>query len=123
MRPAMTRIAALVVLFAPIASLQADHHGALIAQARSAAPELVSADATVMYRGEVLVEGTNGWVCMPETLPHPEGGRADLDISDLPPGEPEAPGRVGDLHTRRRRPGHCRCRPRVRCDRCGRSTW
>ncbi len=69
MRSAMTRIAALVVLFAPIASLQADHHGALIAQARSAAPELVSADATVMYRGEVLVEGTNGWVCMPETLP------------------------------------------------------
>ena len=65
----MIRFAALVVLFAPMAGLHADGHAALIAQARSAAPDLVSAEATVMYRGEVLVEGTNGWVCMPETLP------------------------------------------------------
>ncbi len=46
-----------------------DQHEALIQQARSAAPDLVSAEATVMYRGEVLAEGTNGWVCLPETLP------------------------------------------------------
>jgi hypothetical protein len=65
----MIRFAALVAVFAPMASLHADEHAALIAQARSAAPDLVSAEATVMYRGEVLVEGTNGWVCMPETLP------------------------------------------------------
>ena len=30
---------------------------------------MVSADATIVYRGEVLAEGTNGWVCMPETMP------------------------------------------------------
>ena len=47
----------------------ADNHEALIALARSAAPDLVSADATVVFRGEVLAEGTNGWICLPETLP------------------------------------------------------
>ncbi|NIP16030.1 MAG: hypothetical protein GWM88_15380 [Pseudomonadales bacterium] len=69
MNSLMIRVAALVVLFVPISGVHADQHAALIAQARSAAPDLVSAEATVMYRGEVLVEGTNGWVCMPETLP------------------------------------------------------
>lgn len=47
----------------------ADNHEALIALARSAAPDLVSADATVVFRGEVLAEGNNGWICLPETLP------------------------------------------------------
>lgn len=51
------------------ATASASDKEALIAQARSSAPAMVSADATVMYRGEVLVEGSNGWVCMPETLP------------------------------------------------------
>ncbi|WP_286240763.1 hypothetical protein [Neptuniibacter halophilus] len=46
-----------------------DDQQALIDQARSAAPSMVSADATVVYRGKTLVEGSNGWVCMPETLP------------------------------------------------------
>ncbi len=41
----------------------------LIDQARAAAPSMVSADATIMYRGKVLVEGTNGWTCMPEAMP------------------------------------------------------
>ncbi|GAA0794830.1 hypothetical protein [Marinobacterium sediminicola] len=47
----------------------AEDNQALIELARSAAPDSVSAEATVMYRGEVLAEGSNGWVCMPETLP------------------------------------------------------
>lgn len=47
----------------------ADRHQALIDQARSAAPSMVSAQATVMYQGKVLAKGANGWVCMPETLP------------------------------------------------------
>lgn len=46
-----------------------DPNEALIAQARSAAPALISAEATVVYRGEVLAEGTNDWICLPETLP------------------------------------------------------
>lgn len=56
-------------LAAVIVSAQAEDHGALIELARSAAPSMVSADATVMYRGEVLAEGSNGWVCLPETMP------------------------------------------------------
>lgn len=48
---------------------QAEDNSALIAQARSAAPSMVSAEATIMYRGKVLAEGKNGWVCLPETLP------------------------------------------------------
>jgi len=30
---------------------------------------MVSRDATVMYRGEVLVKGSNDWICMPEVMP------------------------------------------------------
>lgn len=50
-------------------AVQAEDEQALIERARSAAPSMVSADATVMYQGKVLVEGSNGWVCLPETLP------------------------------------------------------
>jgi len=41
----------------------------MIAYARSAAPAAVGADATIMINGEVAVEGTNGWTCLPETMP------------------------------------------------------
>jgi len=41
----------------------------LIDRARSAAPSMVSANATVIYNGEVLAEGSNGWVCLPSTMP------------------------------------------------------
>jgi len=61
-------LAGILTMATPLLSW-ADQHDALIAQARSAAPDLVSADATVVYRGEVLAEGTNGWTCLPETLP------------------------------------------------------
>jgi len=40
-----------------------------IAQARAAAPASVSADATVIVDGKVVVEGSNGWTCMPDTMP------------------------------------------------------
>ncbi len=39
-----------------------------IAHARAAAPLLISADATVVVDGEVAVEGSNGWTCMPDTM-------------------------------------------------------
>lgn len=39
-----------------------------IAHARAAAPKAVSADATVVVDGEVVVEGNNGWTCMPDTM-------------------------------------------------------
>ncbi len=40
-----------------------------IAHARSAAPASISADATVMVDGKVVAKGTNGWTCMPDTMP------------------------------------------------------
>jgi len=40
-----------------------------IASARAAAPAAVSADATIVIGGEVVVEGSNGWTCLPETMP------------------------------------------------------
>ena len=39
-----------------------------IAHARAAAPPAVSADATIVVDGEVVVEGNNGWTCMPDTM-------------------------------------------------------
>ncbi|MBV1787802.1 hypothetical protein KQ940_07005 [Marinobacterium sp. D7] len=56
-----------LILVSP--AVQAEDEQALIERARSAAPSMVSADATVMYQGKVLAEGSNGWVCLPETLP------------------------------------------------------
>lgn len=41
----------------------------LIAHARAAAPAAVSAEATIVINGEVVVEGSNGWTCMPDTMP------------------------------------------------------
>lgn len=40
-----------------------------IAHARSAAPDSISANATIIVDGEVVEEGSNGWTCMPDTLP------------------------------------------------------
>ncbi len=41
----------------------------LIAHSRAAAPTAVSADATIVVNGEVVVEGSNGWTCLPEVMP------------------------------------------------------
>ena len=42
----------------------------LIKRARSAAPDAISANATVTNNdGTVLVNGSNGWICMPNTMP------------------------------------------------------
>ena len=41
----------------------------LIAHARAAAPAAIGAGATVVINGEVVVEGNNGWTCLPETMP------------------------------------------------------
>jgi len=50
-------------------SLADDDLDAKIARARSAAPASVSANATIMVDGKVVVEGSNGWTCMPDTMP------------------------------------------------------
>ena len=41
----------------------------MIAHARAAAPGDVGANATIVINGEVAVEGSNGWTCLPETMP------------------------------------------------------
>lgn len=51
-----------------------------IDQAKSAAPPSISANATVVDNGEVIVEGTNGWTCMPDTLP---GDNAPLCVDGV----------------------------------------
>lgn len=62
-------LAASILLAAGAGNTLAADTEALVALAKSSAPDMISADATVMYRGKVISQGTNGWVCMPETLP------------------------------------------------------
>lgn len=42
---------------------------ARIAAARTGGPESISANATIVVDGEVVVEGSNGWTCMPDVMP------------------------------------------------------
>lgn len=39
-----------------------------IDKARSAAPTAISQDATIVVDGKVVVQGKNGWTCMPDTM-------------------------------------------------------
>lgn len=64
-----TKLLLSCALSLPASLAFAESNQALIDQARSAAPSMVSDDATIVYQGNVLVEGTNDWVCMPETMP------------------------------------------------------
>jgi hypothetical protein len=63
-------------LLGPLALLSAstlladDTTAALIAQAESAGPANISTHATIMDSdGTILREGSNGWTCMPHTMP------------------------------------------------------
>jgi len=54
----------------PAQSFAGDGSEAKIARAMSAAPDSISAQATIMDSdGTVLREGSNGWTCMPDTMP------------------------------------------------------
>ena len=46
-----------------------DGQASLIAHARAAAPATIGAGATVVINGEVVAKGSNGWTCMPDTMP------------------------------------------------------
>lgn len=52
------------------ASMADDDLDHRIAHARNAAPPSISANATIMVDGKVVVEGSNGWTCMPDTMPN-----------------------------------------------------
>jgi hypothetical protein len=71
-------ILALAMLAAGFGTATAnDDTDKLIAHARAAAPAAVGAGATVVINGEVVAEGSNGWTCMPDTMP---GDRAAICI-------------------------------------------
>lgn len=69
-----------------------------IAQARSAGPDSISANATIIDGGEVLVEGTNGWTCMPDTYP---GDNAPMCNDEVWMEMLEAFGQKGDFEAER----------------------
>jgi len=49
-------------------SVAGDDVAKKIAHSRTAAPASISADATIVVNGKVVVKGTNGWTCMPDTM-------------------------------------------------------
>ncbi|WP_223857988.1 hypothetical protein [Salinimonas profundi] len=68
----------LLMAIAPLSAvgMAEESKQAKIARALSAAPDSVSAQATVMDGdGTILQEGTNGWTCLPDTL---EGDKAPM---------------------------------------------
>jgi len=59
-----------VLAFQSAAALAEDSAADKIARAESAGPAAISANATIMDSdGTVLREGSNGWTCMPDTMP------------------------------------------------------
>jgi hypothetical protein len=73
MKPAIERClaaAAIASLFLSTSAFAGDSVEAKIKRAKSAAPAAVSDEATVMDTdGTILAEGSNGWTCLPDTMP------------------------------------------------------
>jgi hypothetical protein len=62
-------VSVLFLLSVPTLVLAGESAETMIARAVSAAPASVSDGATVMaVNGSVLREGTNGWICLPDTM-------------------------------------------------------
>lgn len=59
----------LMIVIAPLTAVAGGDMEERIALAKSAAPAAISDGATIVVDGEVVVEGENGWVCMPDTMP------------------------------------------------------
>ena len=67
--PTSISLLSLTALLGAGSAIADGHLEARIAQARSAAPDAISAEATIMDSdGTILVEGTNGWTCLPDTF-------------------------------------------------------
>ncbi len=65
-----TLLAAAVGFSLAASCLAGDELDKRVALARSAAPASISADATIMVDGKVVSKGSNGWICMPDTMPN-----------------------------------------------------
>lgn len=62
--------AVLLLVLSPVGACADESAEVKIARAMSAAPPAISADATIMDNdGTVLREGSNGWTCLPNTMP------------------------------------------------------
>ncbi len=66
-----TIVLVLIVLLAlPVLAVTGDEKESVMAHAASAAPGFISDDATIIGKdGTVLKEGSNGWTCLPDTMP------------------------------------------------------
>jgi hypothetical protein len=61
---------ATLIVFSLNSAIAGESAEVKISRAQSAAPAAISADATVMDGdGTILREGSNGWTCMPDTMP------------------------------------------------------
>ena len=73
MKPAIERClaaAAIASLFLSTSAFAGESVETKIKRAKSAAPAAVSDEATVMDTdGTILAEGSNGWTCLPDTMP------------------------------------------------------
>lgn len=65
----LNRMGVMLILACPLITVAGEGGEDRIARAQSAAPASISADATIIVDGEVVKEGTNGWTCMPDTMP------------------------------------------------------
>jgi hypothetical protein len=60
----------LILLTLPILAVTGDENEAVMTHAASAAPGFISDNATIIGKdGAVLREGSNGWTCLPDTMP------------------------------------------------------
>jgi len=74
-------VATAMILSGVSASFAEESKDAKIARAMSAAPERVSAEATIVdVDGTVLREGSNGWTCMPGIMPGDEHPMCNDDV-------------------------------------------
>lgn len=65
----VARLIGLLIFMVPLTLAAEESLEDKIARAKSAAPAHISEDATIIVDGEVVEEGSNGWTCLPDTMP------------------------------------------------------
>lgn len=78
----MTKLIVAAFAFLPLGATVADENAeAVIADAESAAPAFISKNATIVDRdGNVVREGSNGWTCMPNTMPNDDAPMCNDEV-------------------------------------------
>lgn len=65
----VSKIALILLMACPLQLAAGEEGKDRAAHAKSAAPSFITDNATVIVEGAVVKEGTNGWTCMPDTMP------------------------------------------------------